>query len=93
MTGKKNDIYFKEQEKLDQALEVLMSLGMPRAQQNERSSLTLLALVNLAPDGKWSQLDRPRLGVTPIMDWCKSIYGKEYAPNTRETFRRQTLQL
>ena len=25
------------------------------------------------------------------MDWIRDTYGKEYAPNTRETFRRQTL--
>lgn len=31
------------------------------------------------------------MGITPIMDWCRNNYGKEYAPNTRETFRRQTM--
>jgi type II restriction enzyme len=31
------------------------------------------------------------MGVTPIMDWASKHYGKKYAPNTRETFRRQTL--
>ncbi len=25
------------------------------------------------------------------MDWCRNNYGKEYTPNTRETFRRQTM--
>jgi hypothetical protein len=25
------------------------------------------------------------------MDWARAHYGKEYAPNTRETFRRQTM--
>ena len=79
------------QKKLGQALEILKLLGMPRAQQNDRSALTLLALLNLRPEGSWQQLERPMLGVTPIMDWCREAYGKEYAPNSRETFRRQTL--
>jgi len=79
------------QKKLEQALEILKQLGMPRAQQNDRSALTLLALLNLWPEGSWQQLERPLLGVTPIMDWCREAYGKEYAPNSRETFRRQTL--
>ena len=79
------------QERIDQALEILALLGMPRAQQNERSALTFLALLNLHPDGLWSDLEKPLIGVTPIMDWCRDVYGKEYAPNTRETFRRQTL--
>lgn len=80
-----------EQEKIDQALEILTALGMPQAQQNERSALTFLALANLHPEGNWKDIERPMIGVTPIMDWCRDVYGKEYAPNTRETFRRQTL--
>ncbi|EOI5775953.1 BsuBI/PstI family type II restriction endonuclease [Cronobacter malonaticus] len=81
----------KAQEKIEQSLDILRLLGMPRAQINERSALTLLALLDLHPDGEWSAIKRPMLGVTPIMDWCRDVYGKEYAPNTRETFRRQTL--
>lgn len=79
------------QDKLQEALEILIALGMPRAQQNERSALTLLALLNLHPNKSWQEIERPMLGVTPIMDWCRDVYGKTYAPNTRETFRRQTL--
>ena len=25
------------------------------------------------------------------MEYCREVYGREYAPNTRETFRRQTM--
>jgi hypothetical protein len=31
------------------------------------------------------------MGITPIMDWIKQHYKKTYAPNTRETVRRQTM--
>jgi hypothetical protein len=31
------------------------------------------------------------MGITPIMDFAREHYGKEYAPNTRETFRRLTM--
>ena len=86
-----NDNPLAVQEKIDQALEILVLLGMPRAQQNERSALTLLSLIDLKPNGSWSDLKRPMKGVTPIMKWCKEFYGKKYEPNTRETFRRQTL--
>ena len=86
-----NDDPLTVQKKIDQALEILALLGMPRAQQNERSALTLLSLIDLKPNGSWSDLERSMKGVTPIMNWCKKFYGKEYAPNTRETFRRQTL--
>ena len=74
-----------------EANHVLISLGLPRAQQNERSALCLLALLNLAPRKKWARAENPLMGITPIMDWVRKHYHKEYAPNTRETFRRQTL--
>jgi hypothetical protein len=70
---------------------ILASLGLPRAQQNERSALCLLALVNLTPKKKWSQSEDPLVGITPIMDWARKHYRKRYAPNTRETVRRQTM--
>jgi hypothetical protein len=73
------------------ALVILIALGLPRAQQNDRSALTLLALLDLRPGSTWSQVTAPLIGITPIMDWTRQHYGAEYAPNTRETFRRQTM--
>ena len=77
--------------KLLEALEALNDLGMPSAQQNERSALCLLALLDLTPDRDWAHARAPLMGITPIMEWARKHYGKEYAPNTRETFRRQTI--
>lgn len=74
-----------------QALEILPLLGLPRAQQNERSALCLLALLDLTRDKCWSQATNPLMGITPIMDWARKHYRKDYAPNTRETVRRQTM--
>lgn len=79
------------QRKIDEALAILKALGMPRGQQNIRSALTLLALLDLRPTGSWNKLERPLMGITPIMDYSREHYGREYAPNTRETFRRQTM--
>jgi len=76
---------------LAEAHQILISLGLPRAQQNERSALCLLALLNLTPRKKWTLAENPLLGITPIMDWIREHYQKEYAPNTRETVRRQTM--
>jgi hypothetical protein len=76
---------------LDDALKILQALGMPPAQQNERSALTLLALLNLFPGRDWTEAEAPLMGVTPIMQWMEKHYQKGYAPNTRETVRRQTL--
>ena len=77
--------------KLDEALEILKSLGLPKAQLNERSALTLLALLDLTPKLRWSDASQPLRGVTPMMDFMDQQYGKKYAPNSRETVRRQTI--
>ncbi len=84
MTDKKNEY-------IEATHQIIISLGLPRAQQNERSALSLLALLNLTPGKPWAQAENPLVGITPIMDWARKHYGKEYAPNTRETFRRQTM--
>jgi hypothetical protein len=81
----------KKNEYIEAAHQIIISLGLPRAQQNERSALSLLALLNLTPGKPWAQAENPLVGITPIMDWAREHYGKEYAPNTRETFRRQTM--
>lgn len=80
-----------KQKRIDEALSILSDLGLPRAQQNERSALCLLALLGLSPDKTWAEAAAPLMGITPIMDWAHQYYDKEYAPNTRETFRRQTM--
>ena len=78
-------------DKLQQAYNILIQLGMPRPQQNERTALCLLCLLNMTPDKPWSEAGNPLVGITPIMDWSRQHYGKDYAPNTRETFRRQSM--
>jgi hypothetical protein len=72
-------------------IEILKVLGMPRAQLNDRSALCLLAICNLVPGKTWEEIERPLIGITPIMDWARKYYKKKYAPNTRETIRRQTM--
>jgi hypothetical protein len=76
---------------IKEALDLIKALGLPRAQQNERSAVTLLALLNLTPKKKWVEAEDPLMGITPIMDWAFEHYQMKYAPNSRETFRRQTM--
>ena len=79
------------QQKIEEALQILKALGLPRAQQNERSAFCLLALLNLTPEKPWSEAGAPLIGITPIMNFTALHYGKKYAPNSRETFRRYTM--
>jgi hypothetical protein len=80
-----------KKKKLREALAILEDLGMPRPQLNERTALCLLALVNITPTKKWKDCENPMIGITPIMDWAAEHYNTDYAPNTRETFRRQSI--
>lgn len=78
--------------KIDQAQEILKALGLPTAQQNEISAYTLLALCGIGKNSKWNKATRKSLKVTKgIMQFVNEKYKKVYAPNTRETFRRQVL--
>ncbi|MDZ7957438.1 MAG: BsuBI/PstI family type II restriction endonuclease [Aulosira sp. DedQUE10] len=77
--------------RIDEALQILIELGLPRAQLNERSALTLLALLDLKPNDPWSAATSPLIGITPMMEFMAQYYGKSYKPNTRETVRRQTV--
>lgn len=76
---------------VEEALHVLAAMKVAPAQRNERSALTLLALIDLPPEGAWPQAKSPLIGVARIIDWIATHYGKRYAPNTRQNIRRQTL--
>ena len=78
---------------VDEAVAVLGQLRFPRQQRNERSALALLALLDLTPDRAWSEAEDPLRGITQLMSLMAEHYGKRYAPNTRETVRRQTVHL
>ncbi len=78
-------------QKIEEAKAILRDLGLPPAQQNERSAFILLALLNLKVQTPWSEANNPLLGITPIIDFIAQHYGKTYAPNTRETIRKGSI--
>ena len=80
--------------KITDAQDILKSLGLPEAQQNELSALTLLALCEIKKDDNWSNAIKKSMGISKeIMAFVNANYKADapYAPNTRETFRRQVL--
>lgn len=91
MTDKDNGNPIIIQRRIQEVLSLLEILGLPKGQLNERSALTFLALLDLKPEDDWSEAGEPLIGITPIMYFIRDNYGKEYAPNTRETIRRQTI--
>lgn len=81
----------KAEQRIKEAIDVLEALGLPRQQLNERSALTLLSLLGLKPEDEWRDATAPLVGITPMMEFFAAHYGKRYAPNTRETVRRQSV--
>jgi type II restriction enzyme len=82
----------KKSERIAEAQAILKALGLPSAQQNKMAALTLLALCGIAPSDPWKQAKRSARTVTKgVMDFVNERYKIRYAPNTRETFRRQVL--
>jgi hypothetical protein len=77
--------------KIDEALSILKALGLPKGQQNERSALTLLALIDLKKNSPWSKAKSRLIRIHDILKFIRERYGKPYAENTRESIRRQTL--
>ncbi|PCJ24180.1 MAG: restriction endonuclease [Flavobacteriales bacterium] len=86
--------------KIEEAKKVLEALGLPKKQQNDRSALTLLALCGLQEKTKWTKSQQISMSVVGnkenakyegIMRFIAEHYNKQYAENSRETFRRQTL--
>src|SRR4029078_10720298 len=80
-----------KEERVKEAQKILTDLGMPKGQTNERSALTLLALLNLPHGSAWCKASSSLIGITPIMDGVRDNYDKSYKPNTRESVRRRTI--
>jgi adenine-specific DNA-methyltransferase len=76
---------------LAKARDLLRALNFDAERSNERSALVLLSLAHLRPDQSWVEATNPMLRTVEIMDFLREHHGRDYAPNTRETIRRQTL--
>ncbi len=77
--------------KITDALDILKQFNVPKKQQNERSALALLALLSLKEKDSWKDAKKTLIRVHDMMQFIKAEYNREYAENSRETFRRQTL--
>ncbi|TRL37606.1 restriction endonuclease [Methylosinus sporium] len=78
--------------KVEEAQEILRTLGLPAAQQNDNAGYTLLGLCGVGPDDPWSAAKRERRTISKgIMDHMRDKFGRKIAENTRETVRRQAL--
>jgi hypothetical protein len=78
--------------KIDEATAILTALGLPDKLRNNLSALTLLALAKVGPDDAWAAAERPLLRILDIMSFMRTVHGKDYAANSRESIRKQAIR-
>lgn len=77
---------------VEEAQDILKTLGLPPAQQNDNAAYTLLGLCGVGPDDPWSAAKRERRTISKgIMDHMREVFGRQIRENTRESVRRQAL--
>jgi adenine-specific DNA-methyltransferase len=77
--------------KVEDALKILTLMGIPKAQQNDRSALTLLAVLDVKKKTPWKDAKERPIIIHDVMGFISENYKVTYAENSRETIRRQTL--
>ena len=65
---------------IEEAIEALRDFEVGREQLNERSAMTLLALLQLKPGDDWARATNPMLGTRAIMDWIRATGRGERRP-------------
>lgn len=61
--------------KIEEAVSILKTLGLPVAQQNERSALTLLALLDLEKDTSWHESKKRTIRIHDIIVFIQENYA------------------
>ena len=78
-------------DKITKARNILKAIGMPTQQQSELCALILLALAGIKKSSAWNCATNEWVRVHDIIQYVNQYYGKKYAENSRETFRKQAL--
>lgn len=78
-------------DKINEAREFLLLVGMPKAQQADICCYVILAMAGIKPDMAWSQATNDWIRIHDIIQFANAHYGAAYAENSRETFRKQAL--
>lgn len=84
---------------LNDALNILKSIGMPDTLTNPRSVMTLAALAEMYPGQKWRNASESYHGTHHIVEFINTHFPNKagldtcpYAENSRETFRKDTIK-
>lgn len=80
-----------QKQRIEEAIDILVKVGVPKRQQNDRSARTLIALLDIKPETPWVQAKKRPMTIHEIIGYITEYYGFQYAENSRESIRRQTL--
>ena len=77
--------------KIDDAKIILSAFGLSKRQQNDRSARVLLSLLNIKERDSWEKASNNLIGIHEIISFIAKYYHFQYAENSRESIRRQTI--
>ena len=77
--------------KIDEAKKLLESFGLSKKQQNDRSARVFLALLRLKEKDPWRNASNRPIGIHDIIKFIANYYNFQYAENSRESIRRQSI--
>lgn len=80
-----------QEKKLSEAKLLLKELGLPPQQYNSMAGLVFIGLTGITSKSAWASATPGLLTTHSIMAFIRAEYDTDYAPNTRETVRRQCL--
>lgn len=78
-------------DKLNRIKKLLATIGMPKAQQGDLCGYVILAMANLTEKKSFAKATNNWIRIHDIIAFTNKYYGKNYAENSRETFRKQAL--
>jgi type II restriction enzyme len=76
--------------KVDEANEILITLGLPRP--NTKAAYTLLALADMIERKAWRSAGGQSKRIHDIIKYIRDVFRITYAENTREDFRKAVLK-
>lgn len=78
-------------EKTEEAKTMLIDLGMPESQQNLLSCYVFIALSGIKQNSQWAEATDEWIRIHDIIEFIRVEYNRDYAENTRETIRKNSL--
>lgn len=77
--------------KIDDAKVILAAFGLSKRQQNDRSARVLLSLLNIRERDSWKKASNNPIGIHEMITFIARYYNFQYAENSRESIRRQSI--